>query len=61
MLLYPDVQKKAQVELDSIIGPDHRLPRIADRENLPYVNALVKEILRWNSAVAIGELPPSLC
>ncbi|EGN98959.1 hypothetical protein SERLA73DRAFT_181707 [Serpula lacrymans var. lacrymans S7.3] len=47
MTLYPDVQKKAQAELDVVIGKD-RLPTYADRGSLPYVEALFKEILRWN-------------
>lgn len=46
MVLYPDVQKKAQAELDSVIGID-RLPSFEDRDHLPYVGALVSEVLRW--------------
>jgi len=45
MALYPDVQKKAQEELDQIIG--NRLPDFNDRPNLTYINAMVKESLRW--------------
>ncbi|KAI9058197.1 CyP450 monooxygenase [Trametes sanguinea] len=51
--LYPDVRKKAQVELDAVVGR-HRLPNYADRDNLLYVNALMKEILRWHLPVPIG-------
>lgn len=50
MTLYPDVAKKAQGEIDSVVG-NHRLPTYADREFLPYVDALVKEIFRWNTVV----------
>ncbi|KAF8625149.1 hypothetical protein AX17_006927 [Amanita inopinata Kibby_2008] len=53
MVLNPDVQKKAQDEIDSVIGSD-RLPTLADRSNLPYVNAIVSEILRWNSVAPTG-------
>ncbi|KAK0215676.1 cytochrome P450 [Armillaria fumosa] len=53
MLLYPDVQKKAQAEIDDVVGSD-RLPGFADRENLPYVNAIVSEVLRWNNVAPIG-------
>jgi cytochrome P450 len=53
MLLRPDVQKKAQEELDSVIGTD-RLPDLADRLLLPYVNAIVTEVLRWNSVAPTG-------
>ncbi|KAG2109012.1 cytochrome P450 [Suillus discolor] len=43
MTLFPDVQKKAQAEIDAVVGPD-RLPSFADR-------ALVKEVLRWNVVI----------
>ena len=46
MSLYPDVQKRAQAEIDAVIGPN-RLPTLADRSRLPYVEALVSEVLRW--------------
>ncbi|KAJ7067957.1 cytochrome P450 [Mycena amicta] len=53
MALYPEVQAKAQRELDAVIGGD-RLPTFADREDLPYLDALVKEILRWHTVVPTG-------
>ncbi|KAF8531501.1 cytochrome P450 [Gautieria morchelliformis] len=46
MVLYPDVQKKAQAELDSVIGHE-RLPEFSDRPHLPYIEAIVKEVFRW--------------
>ncbi|KAI0086253.1 cytochrome P450 [Irpex rosettiformis] len=46
MTLYPDVQKRAQAEIDTVIG-DERLPSFKDREHLPFIEAIVKEILRW--------------
>ncbi|KAF6793740.1 O-methylsterigmatocystin oxidoreductase [Colletotrichum sojae] len=46
MVKFPDVQRKAQAEIDRVVGTG-RLPTFEDRENLPYVNALVKEALRW--------------
>ena len=52
MSLYPDVQKKAQAELDAVVGP-HRLPEFGDRESLPYICALVKELLRWHVVTPI--------
>ncbi|KAJ7177827.1 cytochrome P450 oxidoreductase [Mycena filopes] len=50
MLLYPDAHDKAQKELDSVVGTlkTHRLPTFGDREKLPYVEALMKEVLRWH-------------
>ncbi len=50
MAIYPEVQKKAQAEVDAVIGSD-RLPVSADRLNLPYIDAVVKEVLRLNSLV----------
>ncbi|KAF9645118.1 cytochrome P450 [Thelephora ganbajun] len=47
MTLYPEAQKKAQEEIFRVVGED-RLPTFADRDSLPYVGALVKEVLRWN-------------
>jgi len=47
MTLYPEVQAKAQAELDSVVGPD-RLPTLEDLPALPYMAALCKEVLRWN-------------
>jgi cytochrome P450 len=53
MILYPEVMKKAQAEIDAVVGND-RLPTFADREHLPYINALAKEVLRWNSIAPFG-------
>ncbi|KAK0458200.1 cytochrome P450 [Desarmillaria tabescens] len=49
MVLYPDIQRRAQEEILSVIR-DERLPKLSDRDSLPYVNALVKELLRWSPA-----------
>jgi hypothetical protein len=59
MTVYPEVAKKAQEEIDSVVGSD-RLPAHADREFLPYVDAIVKEVFRWNSVVPMGKLPTPL-
>ncbi|KAG1800179.1 cytochrome P450 [Suillus subaureus] len=53
MTLFPDVQKKAQAEIDAVVGSD-RLPTFADRDSLPYTEVLVKEVLRWNVVVPTG-------
>lgn len=53
MALYPEVQRKARDEIDRVIGPG-RLPTIADRGRLPYVDAIGKEIFRWHPAVTMG-------
>lgn len=53
MALFPEVQRKAQAEIDRVVGPD-RLPSFQDRESLPYINAMVKEILRWHPVLPMG-------
>ncbi|KIJ43303.1 hypothetical protein M422DRAFT_253505 [Sphaerobolus stellatus SS14] len=50
MALNPDVQRKAQRELDAVLGGS-RLPEFDDRSQLPYIAALCKEILRWQPVV----------
>ena len=52
MVLYPQVQNKAQEELDRVVG--NRLPEFSDRQNLQYINAMVKESLRWQLVVPLG-------
>jgi cytochrome P450 len=53
MTLYPDVQKKAQSELDVVVGRK-RLADASDEEGLPYTSALVKEVLRWTPLYRLG-------
>lgn len=53
MILFPSVQRKAQAEIDSVVG-DGRLPQFEDRVRLPYVNALVMETLRWIPVAPLG-------
>ena len=53
MALYPSVLSRAREEIDKAVGKD-RLPTFEDREDLPYLNALVKEVLRWEVVVPTG-------
>jgi cytochrome P450 len=53
MLLFPEAQRKAQEELDEVVGLT-RLPEYEDRQNLPYINALCKEVLRWHPPFPVG-------
>jgi len=53
MALYPDVQKKAQAEIDAVIGPN-RLPDFEDRPSLPYINAIIKELARWHLVLPLA-------
>ena len=54
MTLYPEVQIKAQEEIDRVVGQD-RLPDLSDRENLPYIEGVFMETLRWKPVVPLGE------
>jgi len=54
MSLYPDVQLKAQRELDVVIGPG-KLPTFEDRSLLPYIEAVYREVMRWHPAIPMGE------
>ena len=52
MAQHPDVQKKAQAELDAVVGSG-RMPDFSDSESLVYVNAVIKETLRWHTVVPL--------
>ncbi|KAI0715642.1 O-methylsterigmatocystin oxidoreductase [Cerioporus squamosus] len=54
MSLYPEVQKKAHAELDTVVGHD-RLPDLDDRDQLVYLNAIIKESLRWLPTAPLGQ------
>lgn len=43
LIVYPEMQKKAQQEMDRIVGSD-RAPELADFEHLPFLQACVKEV-----------------
>ncbi|CAE6457819.1 unnamed protein product [Rhizoctonia solani] len=53
MVLHPEVQTKAQTEIDSVLGGT-RLPEMTDRDSMPYVCCIVKEVLRWWPAFPLG-------
>ena len=44
-ICFPDVLKRIQVELDSVIGRD-RLPTFDDERSLPFLRAFIKEVTR---------------
>ncbi|KAF8550634.1 cytochrome P450 [Imleria badia] len=52
MTMYPEILKKAQTEVDAVVG-NERLPTMKDRDALPYVNAVCTELLRWNVLVPL--------
>ncbi|KDR69689.1 hypothetical protein GALMADRAFT_230616 [Galerina marginata CBS 339.88] len=53
MIHYPHVMRKAQAEIDRVVGRD-RLPSFKDKMHLPYTRALVKELLRWRPPGPMG-------
>jgi hypothetical protein len=55
MVLYPDVQTRSRAEIDSVVGRD-RLPTFEDRASLPYVDAVLREVLRWKPIGPLGDL-----
>ena len=52
--MHPEVQRKAQAEIDRVVGND-RFPTLADQPDLPYTDALVKEVFRWNPVAPLGK------
>ncbi|KAJ7626977.1 cytochrome P450 [Roridomyces roridus] len=53
MVRSPEVQRRGQAEIDALLH-GARLPRVADRNQLPYVSAMVTELLRWHSVAPLG-------
>ncbi|KAI5122656.1 hypothetical protein M0805_007918 [Coniferiporia weirii] len=53
MVLYPEVAKRAQEEIDNVIGTD-RLPTLDDRQRLPYIDCILKEVFRLYPSVPTG-------
>ncbi|XP_050414761.1 cytochrome P450 1A2 [Patella vulgata] len=49
----PDVQKKIQDEVDSVVGND-RYPTTSDREGLPYTDAVLHEVMRIGTVAPVG-------
>ncbi|EJD42955.1 cytochrome P450 [Auricularia subglabra TFB-10046 SS5] len=52
MVLHPETQAAAQAELDRVLGG--RLPEFADRDTLPYVNAILLEVIRLYPVLPLG-------
>lgn len=53
MILHPDVQKEAQQSIDRICHG--RLPDFSDSVSLPYIHAVLKELLRWHPVVSLSK------
>lgn len=48
----PEIQAKAQKEIDEVV--QGRLPQLSDERSLPFITALVNEVLRWKPVVPLG-------
>ena len=55
MIRNPEVQKRAQAEIDAVVGTD-RLPNFDDRKSLPYVEAVFREVGVFDSNLPKHEL-----
>jgi hypothetical protein len=53
MVLNPDVQRRAQADIDMVVDMD-RLPDFGDRPSLPYIDAVVREVMRWRPVIPLG-------
>ncbi|KAL4267508.1 cytochrome P450 family protein [Pleurotus pulmonarius] len=52
MLLYPDLHDRAQQELDAYVGS--QLPTFDDLPHMPYVHAIMLEVLRWQAVLPLA-------
>ena len=55
--MHPEVVPLAQQELDEVTGGE-RLPHFSDKPRLPYVSAVIKEVLRWRAPNPLGIISP---
>ncbi|EKM55771.1 uncharacterized protein PHACADRAFT_195823 [Phanerochaete carnosa HHB-10118-sp] len=53
MLTNPDIQRKAQEEIDRVVG-NSRLPDFTDRDSLPYIECIAQETMRWHPVAPLG-------
>jgi cytochrome P450 len=53
LLVNPTVTQRAQQEIDDVVGSD-RLPGFEDRPRMPYIDALIKEIFRWQPLMPLS-------
>ncbi len=53
MLKNPESQMRAHKELDAVVGRD-RMPSFEDKDNLPFINAIFMEAMRWRPVLPLG-------
>jgi cytochrome P450 len=49
---YPQVYKRVQQEVDSVLGD--RLPSVFDRDSMPYTNATIHELMRYSTIIPMN-------
>lgn len=49
----PEVQARAREDIDAVTGGS-RLPDFDDRPSLPYIDAILMEVLRWAPPTPLG-------
>ncbi|TFK31795.1 cytochrome P450 [Crucibulum laeve] len=54
MTCNPEIQRKAQEEVDSVTSAERRLPTLEDRASMPYLECILKEVLRWAPPAPMG-------
>lgn len=54
MIIFPEVQKKCQEELDRVVAVDGKLPNYSERHKTPYFEAVLLEVSRWFCFVPVG-------
>ncbi|KAG6332680.1 hypothetical protein ID866_6411 [Astraeus odoratus] len=52
MVLNQDIQDRVHAELDAVVGKG-MIPTFEDRERLPYLQAVLYEVMRWHPVVPI--------
>ena len=60
MAKYTDIVKRAQIEIDNVTFRE-RLPTLDDRKELPIVDCIVKEVLRWASFIFQDDFYSNFC
>ncbi|XP_074114541.1 putative cytochrome P450 304a1 [Cotesia typhae] len=53
MIHYPEVMKRVQEEIDSVVGPNH-LPGWDDRSRLPFTEAVIREVMRMETLAPLS-------
>lgn len=53
LALHPELVKLAQAEIDTVVGRE-RIPELSDRDSMPYMEALLQEVMRMCPVAALG-------